>query len=101
LSRFDNRPCAIQDGWSFFHYKAEEYSGSIKAWDDIVATILKDLPLRPTMGRPIPGYSNYYAFPILTDPPLLLLYQVVERNSECVIVLLDLRYVGSHSVGHP
>jgi hypothetical protein len=94
LNPFDNGPCDIVEGDKFFLYKASEYAGSFRAWDDFVATILRDLPLNPRMGRMVPGFLDYYALPILSELPLLLLYRVEDRNGECFVILLDLVVVG-------
>jgi hypothetical protein len=75
----DPRPCDLQDGDQFFQYKAGEFAGSIRQWDEIVNSILALLPLYPReIGQPHPAYLNQYQVRINAEVPLLLTYRVIE-----------------------
>jgi len=84
-------PCdLVEDGW--FGYKASEFSGSYRRWDEITATYLRLLPLRPReLGNQVPEDENAYYITITVDPPLVLTYRVEETDEGCSVVFKDLR----------
>jgi hypothetical protein len=87
-------PCDLQDGDAFFVYKAGEFAGSVRRWDEIVESVLELLPLYPReLGQPHPALLNYYQLRINAEPPLLLTYLVVEEADHCRVEFKDLRLI--------
>lgn len=84
--------CDIIDGDQWFLYKASEFAGSYRQWDEIVATILRYLPVMPReLGESVPGEPDGYYLEIVVVPPLVLTYRVEETDDQCVVILVDLR----------
>lgn len=91
-------PCEIVDADTFFARKAQEYTGSQRQWDQIVETVLKDLPRNPKLpDREVHGYDGLYALPFRDQMALVLVYFVYEKDDICEIRLLDLKPLGFYA----
>lgn len=84
-------PCdLVEDKW--FAFKASEFSGSYRRWDEISETYLRVLPLLARdIGNRVPDDPDGYYITIPVEPPLVLTYRVVETTTTCEVVFINLR----------
>lgn len=67
-------PCDIIEGDKWFGYKASEYRGSYKEWDELVDTVLRWLPMMPReLGNSLPEDPDVYFMGLSVIPPLVLI----------------------------